>query len=308
MCASRREDMNISLEDFKRYVLLRRDAFENKYGLKTLTSKELLLDRRHYPNNLRYLDATSQILIRTLNNHPVPLRDKLLTVFVYRMVGDKMLVRRYANKKGVYTLKELNKLAKYLNNDSVRLKNRYATPLAKTGITGLTKGEFLLASSCDFLDKLPKDNFYRWKTSEIARQFVEFEKVYGISYAMASQFASDISYINELEIRIDFIRTVPERAREMYCMIMNTNFRVEKYEEFTNEMMSWYIEQDFLDNKECLVVPQDITQMLLGYRYYVMDSGGVLLRFRKPTKTKSRIGGIVIARSMYDYYKQSMGS
>lgn len=300
--------MNISLESFKSYILLRRDAFENKYGLKIVPQKELLLDRRHYPNNLRYLDATSQILIRTLNNHPVPLRDKLLTVFVYRMVGDKVVVRRYANKKGVYTLKELERLATYLDNDSVKLKNRYATPLVKTGITGLKKGEFLLASSCDFLDKLPPDNFYKWKTSEIARQFVEFENVYGISYAMASQFASDISYINELEVKIDFIRVVPEKAREMYCMIMNTTFRVEKYEEFTKEMMSWYIKQDFLDNKERLIVPQDIAQMLLGYRYYALGNGGVLLRFRQPTRVKSRISGIVIARSMYDYYKQSMGS
>lgn len=300
--------MNISLEDFKRYVLLRRDAFESKYGLKGIPKKELVLERRHYPNNLRYLDATSQILIRTLNNHPVPLRDKLLTVFVYRMVGDKVIVRRYANKKGVYTLKELEQLAKRLDSEKVKLMNRYATPLIKTGITGLKKGEFLLASSCDFLDKLPPDNFYRWKTSEIARQFVEFENVYGISYAMASQFASDISYINELEIRIDFIKTVPEKAREMYSMIMNTNFRVEKYEKFTKDIMDWYIQQDFLDNKERLIVPQDVTQMLLGYRYFVMGTGGVLFRFRTPKKANSRIGGIVIARSMYDYYKDNMGS
>lgn len=300
--------MNISLDGFKQYILLRRDAFENKYGLKTIPKKELLLDRRHYPNNLRYLDATSQILIRTLNNHPVPLRDKLLTVLVYRMVGDKVVVRRYANKKGVYTLKELERFASYLDRESTRLTNRYATPLVKTGITGLTRGEFLLASACDFLDKLPPDNFYRWKTSEIARQFVEFENVYGISYAMASQISSDISYINELEIKIDFIRTVPEKAREMYSMMMNTNFRVEKYEEFTNEIISWYIEQDFLDNKERLIIPQDVTQMLLGYRYYVMGTGGVLTRFRTPTNKKSRIGGIVIARSMYDYYKENLGS
>lgn len=300
--------MKISLEDFKRYVLLRRDAFESKYGLKDIPKKELVLERRHYPNNLRYLDATSQILIRTLNNHPVPLRDKLLTVFVYRMVGDKMVVRRYANKKGVYTLKELERLAKRLDSENMKLMNRYATPLIKTGITGLKKGEFLLASACDFIDKLPPDNFYKWKTSEIARQFVEFENVYGISHAMASQFASDISYINELEVRIDFIKSVPEKAREMYSMMMNTNFRVEKYEKFTKEIMDWYIQQDFLDNKERLIVPQDVTQMLLGYRYFVIGSGGVLFRFRTPKKAKSRIGGIVIARSMYDYYKDNMGS
>ena len=295
----------ITLDGFKKYILLRRDAFEYKHDLNELKKNPLY--RKHFPNNLKYLDDTSQTLIRTLNNHPVPLRDKLLTVLVYRVVGDKKVVRRYANKNGVYTLKELEKLATALNKDSLRLLNRYSTPLSRKGITGLSRGEFLLAVSCDFLDKLPKDNFYKWKTSEIARQFVEFDKIYGIKYAMAYQLASDISYINELNVKVDFIKTIPENVREMFSYITGKPYRLEEYEKFTYEMMDWYSEQDFLENKERLVLPHDITQMLIGYRYYTMNSG-VITRFRQEKKPKNLTRGIVIARSIYDFYTQSMGT
>lgn len=298
--------MQVNLDNFKSYILLRRDAFENKYGLKEL--KDRPLARRHYPNNLKYLDDMSQVMIRTLNNHPVPLRDKLLTVLIYRMVGDSVVVRRYANKKGVFELKDLHKLAHYLNRETTILENKFSTPLTRTGITGLARGEFLLAVSCDFLDKLPKDNFYRWKTSEIARQFYEFEKVYGIKYVTAYQLATDISYINELEVKIDFIPCIPDSARDMYKQIIGRSYSTKAYERFTYEMMDWYIRQDFLDNKERLVLPHDITQMLIGYRYYTFNQKGVLTRLREDTKTKRRLNGLVIARSMYDYYKEEMGS
>lgn len=298
--------MQVNLDNFKSYILLRRDAFEHKYGLKEL--KDRPLARRHYPNNLKYLDDMSQVMIRTLNNHPVPLRDKLLTVLIYRMVGDSKVVRRYSNKKGVFELQDLHKLAQYLNRETTIIENKFSTPLTRTGITGLSRGDFLLAVSCDFLDKLPKDNFYRWKTSEIARQFYEFEKVYGIKYVTAYQLATDISYINELEIKIDFIPCVPDSARDMYKQITGRSYSTKAYEKFTYEMMDWYIRQDFLDNKERLVLPHDITQMLIGYRYYTFNQKGVLTRLREDTKTKRRLNGLVIARSMYDYYKEEMGS
>ena len=298
--------MRVNLTTFKTYVLMRKDAFEHKYGLKELEVRPLA--RRHYPNNLKYLDDMSQVMIRTLNNHPVPLRDKLLTVLIYRLVGDTNIVRRYSNKKGVYELQDLHKLATYLNRETTIVENKYHTPLTRTGITGLARGEFLLAVSCDFLDKLPPDNFYRWKTSEIARHFYEFEKIYGIKYTTAYQLASDISYINELEVRIDFIPCVPDSARDMYKQITGGNYSTKAYERFTYEIMDWYIQQDFLDNKERLILPHDVTQMLIGFRYFTFNRKGVLTRLREDSKTKRRITGLVIARSMYDYYKKEVDS
>lgn len=296
----------ITLEDFKSYILHRRDAFEHKYKLKEVKNQPLL--RKHYPNNLKYLDDMSQLLIRTMNNHPVPVRNKLITVFVYRMVGDKTIVRRYANPQGIYTFAEVQRLARYLDKPSTSLTVRYTTPLSRRGITGLSKGDFLLASLGDFIDKLPKDNFHKWKTSEIVRQFNEFEKVYGVSNFIGYQLATDISYINELEVRIDFIKAVPDSAREMYSYIVGKPFRVKDFEKFTYDMMKWYQEQEFLDNKERLILPSDIVQMLLGYRYYVNQGRGSVSRFRVVSKKRSRISGIVLARSMYDYYKESLDS
>lgn len=296
----------ITLDDFKSYILNRRDAFEHKYKLKEVKNQPLL--RKHYPNNLKYLDDMSQLLIRTMNNHPVPVRNKLITVFVYRMVGDKTIVRRYANPQGIYTFAEVQRLARYLDKPSTSLTVRYTTPLSRRGITGLSKGDFLLASLGDFIDKLPKDNFHKWKTSEIVRQFNEFEKVYGVSNFIGYQLATDISYINELEVRIDFIKAVPDSAREMYSYIVGKPFRVQDFEKFTYDMMKWYQEQEFLDNKERLILPSDIVQMLIGYRYYVNQGRGSVSRFRVVSKKRSMISGIVLARSMYDYYKESLDS
>lgn len=296
----------ITLDDFKSYILYRRDAFEHKYKLKEVKNQPLL--RKHYPNNLKYLDDMSQLFIRTMNNHPVPIRNKLITVFIYRMVGDRTIVRRYANPQGIYTFAEVQRLAKYLDKPSTSLTVRYTTPLSRRGITGLSKGEFLLASLGDFIDKLPKDNFYRWKASEIVRQFNEFEKVYGVSNFIGYQLATDISYINELEVRIDFIKAVPDSAREMYSYIVGKPFKVKDFEKFTYDMMKWYQEQEFLDNKERLILPTDIVQMLIGYRYYVKQGIGGVSRFRVVSKKRSMISGIVLARSMYDYYKEALDS
>ena len=116
---------------------------------------------------------------------------------------------------------------------------------------------------------------------------------------MAYQLASDISYINELNVKVDFIKTIPENVREMFSYITGKPYRLEEYEKFTYEMMDWY--------KERLVLPHDITQMLIGYRYYTMNSG-VITRFRQEKKPKNLTRGIVIARSIYDFYTQSMGT
>ena len=72
--------------------------------------------------------------------------------------------------------------------------------------------------------------------------------------------------------------------------------------------MDWYVEQRFLDNKERLVLPHDVTQMLIGYRYFTFNQKGVLTRLREDSKVKRRINGLVIARSMYDYYKKEVDS
>ena len=76
------------LDEFKLYVLKRRDAFEHKYRIGNKTVGDLY--RYDLPNNLKYLDDMSQMFIRTLNTARVPLRDKILTVYVYRYIGHEI--------------------------------------------------------------------------------------------------------------------------------------------------------------------------------------------------------------------------
>ncbi len=92
---------------------------------------------------------------------------------------------------------------------------------------------------------------------------MEFEKVYGIKYAMAYQLASDISYINELNVKVDFIKTIPENVREMFSYITGKPYRLEEYEKFTYEMMDWYSEQNSLRIRRDLCFPMTLHRCLL---------------------------------------------
>ncbi len=120
------------------------------------------LYRKHFPNNLKYLDDTSQTLIRTLNNHPVPLRDKLLTVLVYRVVGDKRLLDAMQTRMVSIPLKELEKLATALNKDSLRLLNRYSTHYPEKVLLVLVEENFYLLFLVTFWISY-QNNFYKWK-------------------------------------------------------------------------------------------------------------------------------------------------
>lgn len=290
----------MSIEDFKGYVLLRRDAFEEKYNLIKLDRKPLR--QKHLCNNLKYLDDMSQIMIRTLNNHPVPLRDKLLTVLVYRLVGDKNLVRRYANSQGVFTIQGVELLAKRLDKKIGYPVVRYNTPVFKTGTHGLTSGEYLLAVTCSFLDNMPKDMYRGYRMSEIVKSLREWDKVYGISTFFAYELASDFSYINELNIKIDYVSRTPNPIHRIYEQVTGEKYSQKGYKAFTEEIMDWYTEQDFHDNKERLILPHDVTHMLYGYNNYLKKRSTGVQLWRKPARGKKQIKGIVIARSMYDYY------
>lgn len=290
------------VDEFKLYILKRRDAFENKYDIGGKKIGDLYT--KDLPNNLKYLDDMSQMFIRTLNTVRVPLRDKVLTVFVYRLLGDEMFIRRLSSIHDVITIHELEKIAKKLNSSRSKLSPNYMSSVIQLAQSGLSRGENFLASCADFIDKLPEDLFYGWKCSEIFKYYHKKCSVYGVNNFTAYNLATDLSYINELHIEIDFIRGTTETLRKMYLLITGEErFSISKYHEFAKDIMEWYIDQPFADSKERIITINDVGHMLLSY--YKASVGKCMIRY--PKRTKSNTKNIVISRSMYEFYKGLSG-
>lgn len=286
------------VEEFKLYILKRRDAFENKYDIGNKTQGDLY--NIDLPNNLKYLDDMSQMFIRTLNTVRVPLRDKILTVFVYRLIGDEKYIRRLTSINDVVTINELEKIAKKLNSSKFKLSPNYKPPINQLPTSELSRGENFLASCADFIDNLPEDLFYGWKCSEIFKYYNLKCNVYGVNEFTAYNLATDLSYINELHIEIDFIKGFTLTMRKMYLILTGEErFSASSYYEFAQEIMEWYSQQAFADNKERIITINDVGHMLLSY--YKYSVGKNMIRY--PKKTKPKTNNIVISRSMYEFYK-----
>lgn len=287
-----------NVEEFKLYILKRRDAFEHKFGIGNKKGGGLY--NMDLPNNLKYLDDMSQMFIRTLNTVKVPLRDKLLTVFVYRIIGEEKYIRRLTNVHDVVTIYELEKIAKKLNSSKAKLSPNYKSAITQLAPTGLSRGENFLACCADFIDKLPEDLFYGWKCSEIYKYYNTKCDVFGLNDFTAYSLATDLSFINELHIEIDFVKGSTYLLKKMYLFITGEDrFSISSYHEFAQEIMDWYIDQVFADNKERIITINDVGHMLLSYHKYKMNK----CKIRYPKNTKVRTNNIVISRSMYEFYK-----
>ena len=286
------------VDEFKLYILKRRDAFENKYGIGNKTKGDLY--NMDLPNNLKYLDDMSQMFIRTLNTVKVPVRDKILTVFVYRLIGDEKYIRRLTSINDVVTIHELEKIAKKLNSSKFKLAPNYRSSVIHLPASGLSMGENFLASCADFIDNLPEDLFYKWKCSDIFKYYNLQCNVYGINSFTAYNLATDISYINELHIEIDLIKGFTETMRKMYLILTGEErFSASSYYKFAQEIMEWYADQAFADNKERIITINDVGHMLLSYYKYSIGK----CKIRYPKKTQPKTNNIVISRSMYEFYK-----
>lgn len=289
-----------NIDIFKSYVLLRRDAWEAKYNLGNKTNT---LYGIHYPNNLKYLDETSQRLIRSLNSTKVHVRDKLITALVYRLVGDKWVLRRYSDASNMFNLERVSKLARRLNNLNEKLLVRYRTPINSARLN-VRKGDLLLRIVEDFIEHLPKDYFKGWKCSEIYRHFTEWDKSYRLNPTIAYELCSDFTFINELKIEIDIIPALPDYIRAGWAEITGDYTRgYTEYVKFVEEIMDWYVEQPFLSPKEHIICPFDVAHMVHGFGIYVGNSYAIE-RGRSYPETKGLShDSIIITESMYEYYR-----
>lgn len=293
------------LKEFYAYLALRKRAFEYKYKLIQDNRGYLQLRLFHYPNSLKYLDLMSQWFIRNLNKGVATRRDKIITVFVFRLTGDKRLCRRYANSNGVFTLRGAESLCKALDRINKPLTTKYPISINRRGSTGLKKGEALRVALEEFLTALPDDLFFEWKLSDIY-DYLREQEIFCLNDFMAYQLSSDLSFINELHIKINLIKTLPETAREVYKKVTGKNRFIQKeFEDFVYDTMDKYRSMTFVSLKEKMVLPYDIVNMLLGYHYYTgNNSSAGFSRYRNYPRIRAvKLDDISISRSMYEYYK-----
>lgn len=286
------------ISNFKLYLLKRRDAFEYRHSRKKEVND---LARKSLPNNLKYLDDMSQTMIRTLNTARYPVRDKLLTAFVYRIIGDERLVRQCANLDGIITVKELKVVADKLRKKGTKIRCNYVSPVQSAFTTGMSRHDYFMSSCCDFIDKLPQDLFYEWSCNDICNYYADV-KVFGTGMFTNFHLATDFSYINELHIKIDLIRKVPKPVKRHYLKVTgNKRFYIDDYAEFVDDIMDWYIDQPFITPKERIITPNDVANMLVSWNL----SESSTCPKRKATTLKKQLSSIVISRSMYDYWKEN---
>lgn len=283
-------------KEFKDYVIKRKKAFEKKHRI--LGGNKILTDK-HYINNLKFLDDTSQYLIRHLNSKKVSIRDKLLTVLVFRVLGNKSLAKSYSNKNKLYDMDRIYLLGKALKQD-ITYPYRYISLLKKNPFE--SRGDCFFACVETFIESLPEDNFYKWRTSQIFKHLVKSDIMW-LTESMAYQLATDIAFINELRITLDFIPYISRGNKKILCYILGKkNLSMSQYKDFVLEIMQWYSKLSFADDIEKLIIPTDITQMLIGFKRY--KGYGDSNTKRNGTKRIKRIGGLVITGSINEFFKR----
>lgn len=297
------KDTRIDEIDFKKYVMLRKEAFETRYGLNNFYPSTNRLYKQHYINNLRYLDGTSQLLIRAVNEVDTSIRDKIVTCLVYALVPDKKVLRRYSSEKGIYNLNDVYNLATYLDSGREKLLFRYQSAILKESINGLTKGNYLLACVEDLIRNIPEDKFKGYSTKKVYSYFIDNE-TFGIGGATLYNFICNLTYINELLLDIELFSLIPNPVKSIYKEITGIKvFNYKDYEKFTESIIDWYVKLNFLDPRERLVTPLDIAHMLKSYAMYKGKTRGVE-RWRDATKRKHKIESVVITESIYEYFRK----
>ena len=250
-----------TLKDFKDYILRRHKCYEYKMGL---TDQKSYLYSCELPNNLKYMDDMSQTMIRTLNHSQASLRDKVLTAFVYRFVGNEALVRKYCKNMDAITPEYLVKLGDKLNSLK-EIDVNYNSPAVLAHKYYMESGDFLMASCEDFLDKLPVGFFKTQRLSQVFKYLTK-KKVFGMDPYMCFLLATDLSYIDDLKLKIDLVPYETHIYRKYYEEFTGEHYTTQGFRDFVVDMCKWYSSQDFFIKEELLVTPNDILHMLKAFK------------------------------------------
>ena len=278
---------------FKRYMLMRKEAFRKQYKLGGKWHFTSYSANLNLINNLKYLDRQSQNLIKRMNNLNYTPRDRILSTFVFRVTGDYTYSRFFANRHYIFDLSSIEELADSLDEPWDIIKLNYEIEIQN--------GRDLKIAVESLLEIMDKGySFYNKKTSVIYRELKDFG-ILGVNDFLLSEFVYDLSYIDELDIKLDLIPVLDYRGEEVYLLITGySDFKESDYEAFVERVLKSYTDVRARHWKEVYISPVDVSHMLIGYYNFRHKK---LKRKRKVREYN--IEDIALPRSIYDYIKSN---
>lgn len=280
--------------EFRQYLILRRDAVKNRYGIRGKRYNTNLHADTHLINSLRYLDTHSQMLIKYMNNPAYPLRDRILSTFVYRVTGDYTYTRFFAKRSYMFDLPRIEILADSLDEPWYLIEPKYEIEIQN--------GRDLKVAVASLFGLWDKKEFrlHGKKASELYGELRE-SSIKGINDFLLSEFIYDLSYIEELKIKPDLIPVLDSRGLDSYKYITDKKeLTEEEYIKFAEKVAVVHREFRFADVKEQVVIPADVSHMLIAF--YCFRNKEQYPRREKRTRGHS-IENVLIPRSLNDYIK-----
>ena len=181
--------------EFRNYLILRRDAVKNRYSVGGKLRNTNLQSGTHLINSMRYLDTQSQMLIKYMNNPAYPLRDRVLSTFVYRVTGDYTYTRFFAKRSYMFDLPRIEILADSLDEPWDLIDPKYEIEIQN--------GRDLKVAVASLLELWDNRELrlHGKKASELYRELRE-NSIKGTNDFLLSEFIYDLCYIEELKISL----------------------------------------------------------------------------------------------------------
>lgn len=279
--------------EFRNYLILRRDAVKNRYSVGGKLRNTNLQSGTHLINSMRYLDTHSQMLIKYMNNPAYPLRDRVLSTFVYRVTGDYTYTRFFAKRSYMFDLPRIEILADSLDEPWDLIDPKYEIEIQN--------GRDLKVAVASLLELWDSRELrlHGKKASELYRELRE-NSIKGTNDFLLSEFIYDLCYIEELKIKPDLIPVLDYRGLNSYKYITDREFTEEEYIAFANKATLVHRELRFRNVKEQIAIPADVSHMLISF--YCFRNKEQYPRRERRTRGHS-IENVLIPRSLNDYIK-----
>lgn len=279
--------------EFRNYLILRRDAVKNRYSVGGKLRNTNLQSGTHLINSMRYLDTQSQMLIKYMNNPAYPLRDRVLSTFVYRVTGDYTYTRFFAKRSYMFDLPRIEILADSLDEPWDLIDPKYEIEIQN--------GRDLKVAVASLLELWDNRELrlHGKKASELYRELRE-NSIKGTNDFLLSEFIYDLCYIEELKIKPDLIPVLDYRGLNSYKYITDREFTEEEYIAFANKATLVHRELRFRNVKEQIAIPADVSHMLISF--YCFRNKEQYPRRERRTRGHS-IENVLIPRSLNDYIK-----
>ena len=279
--------------EFRNYLILRRDAVKNRYSVGGKLRNTNLQSGTHLINSMRYLDTQSQMLIKYMNNPAYPLRDRVLSTFVYMVTGDYTYTRFFAKRSYMFDLPRIEILADSLDEPWDLIDPKYEIEIQN--------GRDLKVAVASLLELWDNRELrlHGKKASELYRELRE-NSIKGTNDFLLSEFIYDLCYIEELKIKPDLIPVLDYRGLNSYKYITDREFTEEEYIAFANKATLVHRELRFRNVKEQIAIPADVSHMLISF--YCFRNKEQYPRRERRTRGHS-IENVLIPRSLNDYIK-----